>query len=460
MKTIAYGLSTVTAMLTLILFLTSTGCNSGPTTTTTAVTASVDDSNTITNSDAIIPDSFDFESSISQKYADIFSWQTFLAVNWPADTTTCGPDTTGGMTILSGKGPVVWETYLTPDQVFVDPGSQPTAWCGGANAGFGKLPPKVQELAKKTGVYRFISRTSKSPHDLDEAVGGPLVDQNGRFVRYEVRMNQDEYNYITANNLWNAKGQQQFVGEKKTIAFPAGPSTYGPVGPMEFKAAWKVLGNGDDPSRFYTIKAIVYNTEDGAPSPGENPVTLGLVGLHIAHKTKTQTNWAWSTFEQVDNLTKSFFNPNCPTCPVNQQLANPNSPELDPNGKPLNPPTQVKRVNPIGDAFADTLNQQYQAMLKGSVWANYQLVSTQWVQFDDLAPAFLANSVQETYIQGPTPASYGNFPIHAGQPYFTSPQYRPFSTSTSSSCMGCHYVASIPSLKVKTDFSFLLSSAK
>lgn len=415
----------------------------------------------INNRYAIIP--LDVTSEDLQQAADSFSWRTFIAVNWPANPATCGPDTSNGRSILSGKGPVVWETYLSSEQVFVDSGS-PEVWCsaGPNTITFSRLPQKVQDLARKTGVYRVIYRSSKAPHGFDQAVGGPLVDQNGRFVRYEVRINYDEYQYITTNNLWSKAGQQKFVKDS-TVAFPAGPSSYGPVGAMEFKAAWKVLGPGDDSTRFYTIKAIVYNDDtEQDPSPGANPVTLGLVGLHIAHKTATQHNWIWSTFEHVDNLTKSFYNPNCKDCPVNQPLAAQDSLELNPDGTPINKPTQVTRVNAVEDPFAVKYNTYYQGLLKGSVWANYQLISTQWLLGEDIAPQFLANSVQETFVQGPKPPTFGNFHPIIDQQYFTNPAYKPFDPGISSSCMGCHYVATVPGTnkKKKADFSFLLSEAK
>ncbi len=62
---------------------------------------------------------------------------------------------------------------------------------------------------------------------------------------------------------------------------------------MEFKSAWKVLGAGDTASHFVTASAIIYNDVAGDASPGQNPVTVGLVGLHITHKTSAQTNWIW-----------------------------------------------------------------------------------------------------------------------------------------------------------------------
>lgn len=450
MKKTIFVLGLVGAAVSANILITTYGCSPGP--------ASGQDSNSIPNKYAVLPPDI---TEQSQAAADVFSWQSFIAMNWPADSHNCGPDTTGGTTILSGKGPVVWETYLSTDQVFVSSPATPAQWCTGGNAqnALRLLPPTVQDLARRTGVYRFVHRISKFPNGLQQAVGGPLVDQNGRFARYEVRVNQDEYNYIVKNVLWDTAGQQQFVRAGKKVVMPAGATTYGSVGAMEFKAAWKVLGAGDDTTRFYRIRAIVYNDDTGAVSPGPNPVTLGLVGLHIAHKTATQRNWVWSTFEQVDNLTKSFAKPHCDTCKPNQPLPGPNYVELSPNGQPLNPPTQVVRVNKVEDPFADSINRYFRKLLKGSVWEHYQLVSTQWLFAEDMTPSFLANSVQETFAQGPHPASFGNFTPIIDQPYYTDSLYNPFSNSVSSSCMGCHYVSTLPYSTAKADFSFILGEA-
>jgi hypothetical protein len=382
---------------------------------------------------------------------DYVSWETFVALNWPADTKTCSADLT--KTILSGTGPVVWETYLADTDVFVQnpKTSKPAGWCGGPPGTTG-VTADALKLGKKTGVTRFFGMLSKFSPKLLKAgingiqeVGGALTDKNGRFVRYEIRMNQDEYNYIVQNNLWNKAGQAG-----KTISFPEGKTSLGPVGAMEIKAAWKVLGAGDDPAKFYNIQAIVFNDAAGAKSPGKNPVTLGLVGLHILHKAKGQGKWLWSTFEQNDNLT-SFSYPN--GIP-NVQTAKPPYTELDlKTGKPLNLPVNVVRVNPIENP-ATEMNAGYQKLLAGSVWANYSLVATQWA--GNLGgmpkPAFMANTVIETYTQGPKPPSDGPIP-------YPSPGYKPFSPSASSSCMKCHSVATDAQNK-NADFSFLLSNAQ
>lgn len=438
----------------------------------------------------------------TQGNIDLNSWLTFIALNWPADTSKCGPNT--GATILSGSGPTVWETYLSDADVFVAPGSKPSPWCpqtsgSPTSAQLSRLPAAARRLAQQSGARTVFFRLSKGSAEvkgklragagrgkaspaaqanqnsltgIEEAVGGVLTDQNGRFVRYEVRLNQDEYNYLTQNNLWNRKGQDYFTNTlKKTITFPIGQISTGAIGAIEIKAAWKVLSASEIAGkRFYAIKAVIFNNEKN-----QNPsvATLGLVGMHITHKTQTQPKWIWSTFEHVDNLRPppgspfgakaSFTNPDCPpaTCPPNVQTAKQPYTELGPNGQPLNKPVQVTRVNPVGDENVNQLNQTFRGLLQGSVWANYQLISAQWVgELGSLPkPPFLANTVIETFNQTPSPPSDGPYP-------FPSPQYNPFAAGVTSSCMKCHSVAVTASAlangqtQPKADFSFIMGNAQ
>ncbi|MGB8507512.1 MAG: hypothetical protein WCD76_03825 [Pyrinomonadaceae bacterium] len=429
----------------------------------------------ITSALAVIPP--DATGIPTQGNMNLNSWLTFVALNWPANTATCGPNLSGS--ILSGRGPTVWETYLDDSDVFVKPPATPSGWCAQTPsatkaARLARLPAKVRLLAQQQGVRKLLFRQAKASKNLsqrfpgiDEAVGGVLTDQNGRFVRYEVRLNRDEYNFLTApkNNLWNQRGQDSYA---QTITFPVGPSSYGPTGAIEIKAAWKVLSAKEvSGGRFYMTRAIVYNDDKDTPSPGVNPVTLGLVGLHILHKTRSQPTWLWSTFEQVDNLKPpphspfgakaSFTNPDCSplTCPPNVQTAPTPYTELDKNGKPLNKPVQVVRLNPVNDSMAESLNVTFQKLLAGSVWANYKLISTQWVGEAGTLPkpAFLGNAVLETFIQGPVPPSDG--PVA-----FPGAGYNPFGPGATSSCLKCHSVATTASGKAKSDFSFIMGEAQ
>jgi hypothetical protein len=246
----------------------------------------------------------------------------------------------------------------------------------------------------------------------------------------------------------------------------------GQQGAVMVKAAWKVLDTeaGDDPSRFHTAHALVVT-----PATGDQPETcerrlMGLVGLHVGTKTQASPQWLWSTFEQVDNVpTKgedvpagkryNFFIPNCDDCnTVNQTPPEP----WDPHDQPVTVnagKSQVVREIPITKATRD-MNAKVHGILDGTVWRHYELVSTQWPTdasgsatshpsadnnwcnaLDPVdesgapAPAFLANTTLETYIQGTVPQA-------------------------SSSCINCHLNATMAAgQKNFSDFTYLLERA-
>ena len=414
---------------------------------------------------AVIP--LDVNGTPGQSPTDLYSWLTFVAVNWPADATSCVADP--NTSILTGPQNPTWLTFLSNDEIFVPSPNSPENWCyapgargkGGLQAKFASaeaamaakrktklahLPPKVRALAqqhpevqlflhhnsKSDDLYTSVTRLKAEPVDpklksILDATHQPVTDQNGRFVRFTINVGQDEYNYIMAKSLWKKSGQ----AATKDLSFPySKQSSPDELGAMEFKAAWKVLGANDNPAHFFTQTAIVYNDNDGSPSPGKNPVTVGLVGLHITHKTFRQQKWLWSTFEQVENDTQSFFNPKCsPTdCPPNVQTATEPFFELNPDGTPHNKPVQIKPESPT---TAADLNTTFQGLLPNTPWAYYKLISTQWVGNLGSAPkpAKLGNSVLETFVDKTDPYS----------------------------CMDCHNFAR-NSKGFKADFSFIIKA--
>lgn len=432
-------------------------------------------------------------SGPNQADLDLFSWQLFIAMNWPANTQTCGPN--AASSIGNTAGPRVWETYLQNTDIMVDDPTKenPSPWCpqGTAakaqlNADLAGLPRNVQQKARQRGVTKVLIANSKAQDDLIEkypsvgqAVGGVLTDTNGRWVRYEIRDNKTLYTYIITNTLWSRNGQSKFA---QNANFP--------FSSMELKAAWKVLGPNDDPTKFYTAWAVVFNNEDNPPkpSPGPNPVQVGLVGLHIMTKTPSQPNWVWSTFEHVDNAPLqgqvnptahyNFYRQNCTTClGDNVQTTDNNDPlELNSSGQPNYQGVQVARVNAIQKP-PTFLNQFFQSKLGSTVWRNYELVSTQWVRTNPqgqllVVPEWLANMTMETYNQGPNPPSDL---MPNGQNYnpFAVPsqrnQYQPFSPNAegvypSSSCLKCHGKANLAykapdGTKFTGDFVFILGDA-
>ena len=95
------------------------------------------------------------------------------------------------------------------------------------------------------------------------------------------------------------------------------------------------------------------------------------------------------------------------------------------------------------------------------MWANYQLVSAQWTgEFGSLPkPAYLANTVIETFNQTPRPPTDGLYD-------YPDPNYNPFASCVTSSCLKCHSVAVTASAlannqpQPRADFSFIMGNAQ
>jgi hypothetical protein len=366
----------------------------------------------------------------NQNAVDIFSWNEFIALNWPA-TTSCAADPTNSiLNIKKGnQGPVVWQTYASSDNVFVPPNQAPADWCTGdaLSALFGQKPRAFGHIAKAPPDKLTALTIPISQPNGVQAVGGVVTDQSGRWLRYERLMNQPEYQAIVTNNWY------------RLTVINSIPSLMLPPGSLELKAAWKILTPPEIArGRYYTTMATVFNTPDHAQSPGPNPVTLGLVGLHIIQKTPQQGNFFWSTFEQVDN-DKVFFKSGSKT-PIDTQTASKPFTELNPNGTPINAPVQIKRLTPIPANPA--LNAYYRKLLAGSVFANYRLVSTQWTTGSGSAqagtPLYVGNVAIETYVQK---ASNKKTPPSTG-------------------CLACHINATAANNTTITDHSFLFLEAQ
>ncbi len=138
----------------------------------------------------------------------------------------------------------------------------------------------------------------------------------------------------------------------------------------------------DDAGRFFVEDAYVIDQgADGKPV--QRKVKVGLVGMHVGHKSETSPQWIWATFEQVDNLDvdqvahpnlhASFNDASCPICTVNVQ------PQKGKNGAYPRVPVQLSRTIPIPPDKVH-LNAEVAAVLgkAGSIWQYYELIDTQW----------------------------------------------------------------------------------
>lgn len=347
----------------------------------------------------------------AQRLFDLFSWQTFLALNWPA---LPNGQPNNQLTLADSKTPRVWEYYVDAGQVYRKDGAPPLSWKDAVNASQDKvfwmsgMSIGTPSDKKKAGDGDYVIPVLGGASGSLQAFTGPMIDQQGKWVRYQAAMNDVEFNYLVENKLYNLEGQVAYTA-KNQINFPANKGTT-KYGAMEIKMSWKQMSAQDDPARFLVRKARV------VPLTGE-PYTaeFGLVGMHITAKTESSPTWIWATFEQVDNtnandlekdskgrpIKPTFFNTANPTIPVNTlapKNANPVNQYNPATGENDGPavytswdeslttnPTQATMVLPVPKATA-ALNAQVQASLKqlGSVFQYYELIGTQW----PTAPSF------------------------------------------------------------------------
>jgi hypothetical protein len=371
-----------------------------------------------------------------------------VALNWPANPD--GSPNTNGKIGQAAGAPVVWENWRESRSIFLPGGATPAPW--GQDT---PLPPVCARYKGKplpANTLR-LTQVGKTPNILDESSEpfetGPLIDQNGQYTRYEILTNQPMFDYILDHKLYSKAGQAAFAADAD---FPFSDPASASVGSIMVKSAWIKMGGKYDPRDFYTAHALVYDNPDERHGikPSCALVEVGLVGFHIAHKTRDEPQWVWSTFEHVANVpTKgqpmqrkgyNFFDPKCPHCAANEPPPRPWNP-----GLPHSQPSQIERVIPITEdaqRLNDAFHQALAAAAPGSVWRNYELVSTQWPtdagsKIDPTgvpAPSFLANTTLETYIQGEV-------------------------KQTSSSCMACHNNATGTNGKF-SDFTYLLQRAQ
>ncbi|WP_315820379.1 hypothetical protein [Paraflavitalea speifideaquila] len=392
---------------------------------------------------------------------DMFSWQSFAALNWPADS---AGNPLGNSIGAYADVPRVWEHY--PDIAEVFDAQTP-------------LLLKVKEAGRnKQKAFYMISKFSIPADSLNEVLNPdekPLIDRNLNFAVFAVNTNPVEANFIISNNLNTKKGIDSFYRKNgKQFALP--PSVIpnkeqkGSAGSMEIKTSWRILdtSKGDIPSRYYTREALIYVDADNSVSGKAFTIKalVGLTGMHIVRKTARFTTWVWSTFEHVDNTPDnmqaaqdevkhrwSYYNTSTlgltPNQPAAFQPGDNKTYKFD-STKPYAKRyadsvagehfgekvygTQAQRMYPIYYR-TEQVNKAWQNKLQGTVWANYKLIGSQWTAADPgvknspNVPNFLGNSSLETF------------------------------QLINASCLTCHKGAAITYGKetISTDFSFMIA---
>jgi hypothetical protein len=389
---------------------------------------------------------------------DLLSWRTFVALNWPVD------DQGRPRPRVTDPGRKRWDTWKTDEDTYLPDGSNPGPWGRNhTNANFAVLgvPPGVRALRKLSAVHGPVNVVLPGQvGDVTQAFAYPIWDQNGFMLRYEIFLNEDEYDYIVANGLYSLDGQAAFSQKGGKVAFPVDDPHEHTRGAIEVKIAWKVLdeSKGDLPGRFLTVKGVILTGADGTPVEK----TLGLVGMHISHKTRSSPQWVWSTFLHVDSLQTDAL-ATFEGKPIKPLFANPGD-EIAAVNLPAQKtgvfldgqtPTQVLQLTPIPLATRrvnrvarDALRDQH------SVLQYYELLNTQWptdpsapptpagMLPDSInnkaggrpTPVYLVNPLMETYFQ------VGN---QAASNQEQSPSTDMTTVFGTESCMGCHSSAPV-----------------
>lgn len=362
----------------------------------------------------------------SQDGINCFVWQTFIGLNWRVDPAHPGqPDSAATPkdfgTPGTAQATTVWQTYANANSVFRPDGADPLPWgSSGKPWGSKPTPPSCASAKGKLRVMESnrMSAGINLSNETDQAFprNNPnwLADKQGRLVYYELLMGQDEYNYILTHKLFNADGQAASISKGSNIAMPLGHDNPTVQGGLEIKAAWLDVDpkNPKWQSRFLLSNAQVYDETSNTCSQK----TLALVGIHIVHKTASQPQWIWATFEHVDNAPDTaavtngsvkgdytFYSDSCnvkavpagckpkmntstgqpvttTSCDMNQ------SPAYYLNGTACPPyPIQVSRdyaIKNTTDNHVASINSATQALIRQSnptsVFANYQLVNVLW----------------------------------------------------------------------------------
>jgi hypothetical protein len=378
-----------------------------------------------------------------QASADNLAWQLFIALNWPADPAQPGyPDTTqrlgAGNQTGTGHAEAVWLDYPTLADLF---GVPPP--CAG---------PTLTMSAKVSA--NFLSK----PHllgavnglgDTVEAGGGTLVDQHGKVVFFDIRVNRTEWEFIVnQNDYWKTGTSLAGIAPNLTRdyakppgetpgAFPAAltgsDDAPGDIGASEIKSAWKQLTTQEVETGTYYTRGFNLYDPDAPPAQQCTPATMGLVGLHIIYMPALFGNpeWVWATFEHRRNVPTagindgetqfSFNDPNCVSTktPAECEAYDPSkdSPEdfkccpnaelypgeTSPSSDDLVPIQVTRPTDPTVSTILPTqCNTHYRNAITAffgvdNVFQNYFLVSTQWplrgssTNFPSYEPGFEAN---------------------------------------------------------------------
>lgn len=131
----------------------------------------------------------------ARPFFDHFSWQLFIALNWPAAKTGRGmpnqPDDPNVFRNAKPGEPVVWGTYKEAFELFGQGDHRPTPWDS-----FRSSVSPCAEAAEGAKVMVMANKGGTLIDGTNEAFSFPLIDQNRHYARTEVRFNKAQYNFV------------------------------------------------------------------------------------------------------------------------------------------------------------------------------------------------------------------------------------------------------------------------
>ncbi len=226
-----------------------------------------------------------------------FAWREFIALNTPAGSlpanrgipdatksfvTSGNPDfySSGKVSGQLGTNLLVWETYAHRSELFPASSPQTSPFAKAPSYSFTNTPTFGSGVLQ---LYNNLDEASQIGQNIIFFPKNPPTPSSNPFeddqLLFEAKVNELEYNY--------GQGTSE------------NPFTL-PTNSVEVKAAWRLITDDMDSSRYHTADAVYY-TEEGGTLLANN-ATFGLVGLHIIHKTENYPTFIFATFEQIDAL--------------------------------------------------------------------------------------------------------------------------------------------------------------
>lgn len=363
-----------------------------------------------------------------------FAWNTFVAMNWPARDPFTAPYDRGEPDVNASFGDdkvaVVWDTWREKRELFaireIAPGQfsqiEPPAFNDGTPPSVTGPNPQIAACPSVThppSGHVTALQANKVENYLDETdeIGLAVLWRNDTdyptkdsIVRYQVKFDENHYEYVRSNNLWDpailsgAINEQITSGNGVGVVLPQGDNETATRGSILVKTGWmKLTPEEVSAGNYYTQTAIYYN-DLGGGAVCYDYADYGLIGIHVIRATDSFPYFFFSTFEHKDNYPNVFSYGNTngaaasgQSSPYSSTLQNPFGVEYK---NPKNPAPNASDASsqgyPATRLVAETdsiaaANAEAASLMTGTVWENYRLVGLQYMPTDK---------------PGDTPASY------------------------------------------------------